>query len=440
MSQVTPSAVTLRRWTGLLAVRSWRLWEIPRLARLVIVGVESATVLAFLGALSTAQFRQGEVVRWLLLAGLSVLYAEVAARIERMRRFLNSATHISMTSVWAFAAVLSLPAAYAGALVAFLFGYSSWQRRDQRSLVPHRVCYTAATAILAALAASAVASALIDHLPELSSRAAHAIATLIALAVYFGVNASLVLTTIYLAVGQVPLRQLLPDREEVGLEFATLVLGILTAQTLILQPWLTPLVLVLMVLLQRSSLVGQLEVAAATDAKTGLLNASAWQELAQRELVRSQHAGLPCAVLLLDLDHFKQVNDSLGHLAGDSALRAIGDALKRELRGYDAVARFGGEEFVVFLNDLNIDAALVVAERTLSRIRGLVFATLETNGHRLTLTASIGLATYPAHGQDLTDLLEAADVALYAAKHAGRDQVGLPPEPYPEPVIIAEPA
>ncbi|MGI8666107.1 MAG: GGDEF domain-containing protein [Jatrophihabitans sp.] len=408
----------------------------PRSARLLILGVELLAATAFVASLPAFELDTTDVVRWVLLAVLSLLQAETAARVERMRRYLASSAHVTMTSVWAFAAVLCLPAAYAATLVAFLFGFISWQRSRQRAMVPHRDLYNMATAILAALAASAASSALIHHLPQLTSGGTRAIAAIAALFVYFGVNSALVLTTIYFAVGPVPLRELLPDREELGLEFGTLVLGILTAETIELQPWLSPMVLLLMVLLQRSSLVTQLELAATTDAKTGLLNASAWQELAQRELVRSQHDGSPCAVLLLDLDHFKKVNDTLGHLAGDSALRAIGDALKRELRGYDAVARFGGEEFVVFLNDLKLDEAVVVAERTLSRIRGLVISNHDTNGAKISLTASIGLAGYPQHGQDLTDLLEAADGALYGAKGTGRDRVGLPPESAP----VAHPA
>ena len=435
MTAGTISSSVKRRRNPFRAIRAWKLWEVPRTARLLIVGVEAIALAAFLSSMTSFHLSSTELVRVGVLAGLSLLHAEAAARVERMRRYLASSAHVTMTSVWAFAAVLSLPAAYAAMLVAFLFAILGWQRHRQRSMVPHRDLYSAATAILSALAASATASALLHNLPHLSAGADTTVATVTALLVYLGVNTGLILTTIYFAVGPVPLRELLPDREELGLEIGTMVLGILTAQTVIQQPWLTPMVLVLMVLLQRSSLVTQLELAATTDAKTGLLNAAAWQELAQRELVRSQHDGSPCAVLLLDLDHFKQVNDTLGHLAGDSALRAIGDALKRELRGYDAVARFGGEEFVVFLNDLQVEEAVVVAERTLSRIRGLVIANQETNGEKLSLTASIGLAGYPQHGQDLTDLLEAADGALYAAKRTGRDRVGLPP-----PTSVASPA
>lgn len=417
-------------------VRRWKLWELPRPAVLLIVGVEIIAIVAFLASLPAWDFSTTNAIRWLLLAGLSVLHAEIAARVERMRRYLANSVHVTMISVWAFAAVLCLPTGLAATLVAFLFAFASWQQRNQRSTVPHREIYNAATAIVAALAASASYFALMHHLPTLAGGGRTTIAALVALLVYLGLSVFLVLTTVYFAVGPVPLAELLPEREEISLELGTLVLGLLTAETIVAQPWLTPLLLVVIVLLQRSSLVSQLELAAATDAKTGLLNAAAWQELAQRELVRSQHARSPCAVLLLDLDHFKTVNDTLGHLAGDSALRAIGEALQRELRGYDAVARFGGEEFVVFLHDVTLDDALEVAERTLSRIRSLVITNPDADGARVPLTASIGLATYPTHGEDLTDLLEAADGALYGAKRDGRDRVGLPPES----AAIAHPA
>jgi len=412
-------------------VRGWKLWEVPRTARALILVVDLGTVVGLVIAATGFRVDGTAIGRWLLIAGLSLLHAESTARVERMRLYLTTSAHVTMTSVWAFSAVLTLPSSYAASLVAVLFCFLSWQRSRQHTMTPHRDIFNGAVAVLAALLASGIHGWLLDHLPTMSAGGAHAIAAIAALVLYFGINSVLVLSTIYLAVGPVPLRELLPDREELALEFGTLVLGLLTAQALLNVAWLTPLVLVLMVLLQRSSLVAQLEVAAATDTKTGLLNASAWQELAQRELVRSQHIASPCALLLLDLDHFKRVNDTLGHLAGDAALRAIGEALKRELRGYDAVARFGGEEFVVFLNDLNLEEAVIVAERTLARVRGLVISGQTPDSPNVTLTASIGLASYPQHGEDLTDLLEAADLALYAAKRAGRDRVGLPPRARP---------
>jgi len=427
MSDGTVTPASSRRRIPVRWLRHWKLWDVPRSARVLILVVEVVSVAGFAAAATGFHIDRTAIARWLLIAGLSVLHAESTARVERMRLYLTTSAHVTMTSVWAFSAVLTLPSSYAASLVAVLFCFLSWQRSRQHTMTPHRDIFNAAVAVLAALLASGIHGWLLDRLPSMAAGGAHAIAALAALILYFGINSVLILTAIYLAVGPVPLRELLPDREEIALELGTLVLGLLTAQLLISVAWLTPLVLILMVLLQRSSLVAQLEVAAATDTKTGLLNASAWQELAQRELVRSQHIASPCALLLLDLDHFKRVNDTLGHLAGDAALRLIGDALKRELRGYDAVARFGGEEFVVFLNDLNLEEAVIVAERTLARVRGLVITGQAPDGENLTLTASIGLAAYPQHGQELTDLLEAADLALYAAKRAGRDRVGLPP-------------
>jgi len=431
MSDGSTAPVGVRAGLRELRPGGWKLWEVRRSALAMILGIEALTVLGLVAAFTGFRVEGTAITRSLVIIGLSVLHAEATARVERMRLYLTTSAHVTMTSVWAFCAVLTVPASYAASLVGLLFCFLSWQRSRLHTMVPHRYFFNGAVAVLAALLASGGHNWLVQHLPALPASGARAIAALLALGLYFGLNVVLVLSTIYLAVGPVPLRQLLPDREELALEIGTLVLGLLAAQLLINIPWLMPVVLVLMVLLQRSSLVSQLEVAAATDTKTGLLNAAAWQELAQRELVRSQHVDSPCALLLLDLDHFKRVNDTLGHLAGDAALRAIGEALKRELRGYDAVARFGGEEFVVFLNDLSLDEAVVVAERTLARVRDLVIGGQTPDSTALSLTASIGLAAYPEHGADLTDLLEAADLALYGAKRAGRDRVGLPPRTRP---------
>jgi diguanylate cyclase (GGDEF)-like protein len=413
----------------LRSVRSWRLWAVPPKALSLILGVELLTCLVSGYALWSSYQHSDAVagsamVRLLLLLLLSVAYSEVSYRMQRMRRYLGGAALVGLHSVWAFAGVLILPMSYSAALVCCLFLVGALRRRQQKAVV-YRLTYTGATVVLATMAAKAVGTRIQPKLVELPPGASTAAAIVVAAAVFFTLNTVLVLGVIRLAAGPVSLAQLLPPKAELGLELATLVLGVMTAELSLRLIWLVPSVLVLMLLLQRSSLVSQLEVAAATDSKTGLLNATAWQELAQRELLRAQREESPCAVLLMDLDHFKVVNDTLGHLAGDAALRAVGDALKRELRGYDAVARFGGEEFVVFLDDLDLDDAIVVAERTLARIRALVISPA-ASGEKVPLTTSIGVAAYPLHGLSLTELLEQADGALYGAKRGGRDQVGLP--------------
>lgn len=413
----------------LTGLRSWRLWSMPGQALVLILGVEAVAaallVTTLVLDLSRAGLRFGDLGRLVGLFGLSVVYSEVTYRMQRMRRYLGRAVLIGLHTVWAFAGALLLPWGYAAALATCLFVVGTFRRRQQKA-VPYRLTYTGSTVVLATLAAKAVGSWVQPALSSLPSGPRTSAAIAAAALAFFLLNTVLVVAVIYLAGHPASLRALLPARQEFGLEVATLIVGVMTADMVLRLPCLSPCVLPLLYLLQRSSLVAQLEIAAATDAKTGLLNASAWQELSERELLRAKREQAPCAVLLMDLDHFKKVNDTVGHLAGDTALRAVGDALKRELRGYDAVARFGGEEFVVFLNDLAVDEATLVAERTLGRIRTLVIAGQPDSGQQVSLSASIGLAAYPQHGEELTELLEAADAALYEAKKAGRDQVALP--------------
>jgi len=411
----------------LRTIRGWRLWSVPTGALALIICVEIGAAVAVVLSVTSSYsecLTASATARLVGLLLLSIAYSEITHQMQRMRRYLGGAVLVGLHSVWAFAGVLILPIGYSAALVGGVFLAAAMRRRQQKA-VAYRLIYTGATVLIATLAAKVVATEIQPRITQLPAGGLTAGAVTIAAAAFFAINTSLVIGVIYLASGAHSLTGLLPAKEEVGLEVATLVLGVMTADIVLRLAWLTPAVLILLLLLQRSSLVSQLEVAATTDSKTGLLNAAAWQELSQRELLRAQRDGAPCAVLLMDLDHFKRVNDTVGHLAGDAALRAIGDALKRELRGYDAVARFGGEEFVVFLDDIGMEEAGRVAERTLSRIRGLVINGAGA-GERISLTASIGMAVYPQHGETIAELMEQADSALYAAKRGGRNRVALP--------------
>jgi diguanylate cyclase (GGDEF)-like protein len=186
-----------------------------------------------------------------------------------------------------------------------------------------------------------------------------------------------------------------------------------------------------MFILQRGALVNQLQQAATTDAKTGLLNATTWEQLAHREISRAEREGNRLALLILDLDFFKDVNDRHGHLAGDAALVDVARCLTKELRSYDIIGRFGGEEFVAMLPDIELAEARRAAERIRARIALLPIAPSSNQSYAAsqppvsdaTLSASIGVAGYPFHGLDLPTLLHRADAALYAAKQAGRNRV-----------------
>lgn len=157
---------------------------------------------------------------------------------------------------------------------------------------------------------------------------------------------------------------------------------------------------------------------AMTDALTGLPNRWALQDALKRMLAHASRSNSPLGLLLLDLDHFKQLNDTYGHNAGDQALAAVGQVLMGELRDADLPARSGGEEFAVLLPGTPLEGSLAVAEQLRRAI-----AAIELPFAGAVLTASIGVAVLPLHAVDSDGLMRAADRALYAAKRAGRNRI-----------------
>ena len=160
---------------------------------------------------------------------------------------------------------------------------------------------------------------------------------------------------------------------------------------------------------------------AKTDSLTGRPNHRTMVELLDREIARGSRNGLPCSVLVIDIDHFKAVNDTYGHLAGDAALQAFADRVVAEIRRADIVGRWGGEEFVVILPEIQGAAAMSAADRIRSAIAANDF-NAAIGKH---LTCSIGIASFPVDGVSSDVLIGAADHAMYAAKQMGRNQVRL---------------
>lgn len=163
----------------------------------------------------------------------------------------------------------------------------------------------------------------------------------------------------------------------------------------------------------------ELERQARTDPLTGAMNRLALAESIARELSRAQRNSRPLSLLMFDLDFFKQLNDRLGHLAGDAALKNVAAATQRQLRASDLLARYGGEEFVVVLPDADKTQAIETAERLRKRIESLGIPC----GDGTALTASFGVSTFPADGDDFDSLVAGADAALYNAKQSGRNRV-----------------
>ena len=181
------------------------------------------------------------------------------------------------------------------------------------------------------------------------------------------------------------------------------------------------LVIILRVRAQAHRLKKALAEQASTDPLTGLSNRRAFDEALEREVARQRRTRAPLSLLAVDVDHFKRINDTWGHAAGDDTLAALGELLPRLVRASDTVSRVGGEEFGVLLPDCSAPQA---RERA-NALRAQVWAASRDWTHPVTV--SVGVATVPDSADALDDLVVAADMALYAAKEAGRDRVRVAP-------------
>ena len=173
-------------------------------------------------------------------------------------------------------------------------------------------------------------------------------------------------------------------------------------------------------LIEIGLLQSQLREQAIRDPLTNLFNRRYLEETLDRELARATREAYPVCIIMIDIDHFKRINDAHGHEAGDFVLKAISDLLGSQSRRGDFACRFGGEEFIVAMPNISVDVALERAEvlrQTLNSLRVPFQNTV------LTVTISMGVASHPTHGITRDAILRAADKAMYAAKHAGRDHI-----------------
>jgi diguanylate cyclase (GGDEF)-like protein len=176
---------------------------------------------------------------------------------------------------------------------------------------------------------------------------------------------------------------------------------------------------------QRAHLLRSLHQLAVHDDLTGLYNRREFNRLLVEELGRCQRYGRTLGLLMFDVDRFKAINDTLGHLAGDTVLRHMAQALRERLRAVDRAARYGGDEFAVILPETATEAAQEVAERLCQTVPAVVETRLKADGLDLPLplTLSIGVSELPHDADNADGLIDKADRALYAAKHLGGNRV-----------------
>jgi diguanylate cyclase (GGDEF)-like protein len=204
------------------------------------------------------------------------------------------------------------------------------------------------------------------------------------------------------------IRTILPDGDALSYELASLALGLAVAEMVLHAPWLVPVMVAPVAYIHRSSMIKTLREAARTDSKTGLLNTAAWTEHARAALARCARSGRAAAVVIIDVDHFKAINDARGHAAGDAVLVALARAWEDAVRRGDVLARLGGDEFGLLLPAAGLEEAMEVLER----LRAATPAT----------PCSVGLVRWD--GEEAPAALVArGDGLLYEAKALGRDRV-----------------
>jgi diguanylate cyclase (GGDEF)-like protein len=403
----------------------WALWAQPRAEICYLLGLELCTVLAVAFVVAEGHVVVAtDWVRFGLLLGLASVHMFLSRRQEESRRNRMDTVHVDLTSIWNFAAALVLPVPLA-LLSIVVIRFQRWfvARRPMYRFVFGTavivVCVLAAHAVLTAggvptWSGAGVASALRDFGVAGAAGAVYVAGQILLVGAAIALHSDR--PTVAMAVG---------SRYDNGLETFTVALGMVTAVLLVHAPPALLVMVAVGVLGNRLTEIRQLQVDVRTDPKTGLLNMRGWQEAAAKELARADRARGVVGLLMVDIDHFKLINDTWGHPAGDDMLVAVAGVLRTETRPADVVGRFGGEEFVVLLPDADTPAARAVAERIRVRVAELAVVSTDKRGGPAAITGrttSVGVAVR-RHPGTLAQLLQAADAAVYAAKEGGRDQV-----------------
>jgi diguanylate cyclase (GGDEF)-like protein len=399
----------------------WAWWKLPPLLR-CYVGIipVAAAVLAVVTASQTT-WHVADLLTYLLLLGCGL--ASVAATPGTA--YLEGGMTRDFITVWVLPVAILLPPVLAVVTPIPLLMLTQW--RVYKGLLYRRV-FTAAAMGLAYGAASLVFR---QFPPSFAGPAIgtglHAVTWTIAVAICEMIGGRghglLIMVAVKLSGPSIRLRDQLLTKEGLQSDFTEAHLGVLITVVVAVAPVLAIFVVPTWLLVRRYMMHGQLLAQARIDTKTGLLNSSTWEREAETEIGRAVRTGTPLALALVDIDHFKAVNDTYGHLAGDKALRAVTDALRSQLRAYDLAGRFGGEEFVVLLPHAREMDAIAVAERLRSHIAAMSIPVgNDESGPCIKLTISVGVAALDGVGHELTDMLAAADAALYYAKETGRNK------------------
>jgi diguanylate cyclase (GGDEF)-like protein len=405
-----------------VAFRNWPLWSLPRWLVAFVLAVIAADLAALAVAASFTVITTNNLALFGLLVGCT------AAAVELTRKSGEQGGMIKdVAGVWELPAAILLPPLYA--LIVPIIRIALLQWRTRRAPVYRRV-FSGAMLSLSYGAASVTFHGLSGLIPQdaggtLSRGTVWTLVIAASILAKETVNKTVLMTAVKATDPGATYRNEVFRREPLYNNAAEICTGVLVTYGVAGNPWLALAALPVVTLLQRSLRHVQLLNDSRADSKTGLLNAATWEREATAEVTRAVRTRTPLAVALLDIDRFKVINDTYGHLAGDQVLKELARSLDSVLRDYDRAGRFGGEEFSLLLPQTRAVDAFRIAERVRASIAGLsIIVPGATGGERVHVTVSIGVAALDSGcKREYSELMAAADAALYRAKSGGRDQV-----------------
>jgi diguanylate cyclase (GGDEF)-like protein len=422
------SSVT-RRVVASADVRNWAWWRLPGLLRAYV----GAATLAFIGltcyAASQTTWRASDLGKFALLLGCGLVSAAASPRIA----YLKGGVTRDFLTLWVVPIAVLLPPVYAMLAPFPIIMLTQWLIFRGKGK-PHRRVFTASAMGLSYGAASLAFRAFpVSFAGPTIGTGVHALTWAVAVAVCEIIGGRghhvMIATAVKASDPTVRLADLEFNREAVQSDVTEFGLSVLITVVVAVNAVLAVFAIPMVLMVRRFMMHAQLLTQSRIDTKTGLLNSSTWEQEAEVEIARAVRTGIPLALALVDIDHFKLVNDTYGHLVGDKALRAVTDALRGQLRAYDLAGRFGGEEFAILLPHAHEMAALTVAERLRSHVAGLSIPVGDDpeSGPCVRVTISVGVASLDGESRELTDMLAAADSALYYAKETGRNKTHVIP-------------
>ena len=406
-----------------LAVRDWQWWQLPLLFRCYVAAPPVLAVAAVGMLTAYTNWRLADFGKFALLACCGMISVAATPRIM----YSSGGLTRDFTTVWVLPAAILLPPIYAALMPIPLF--LTMQLFVHRGVI-YRTVFTAASISLPYAGASFVFRWFpVSFAGHAVGAGVHAVTWAVAVAAceLLGgrTHHSLIMGAVKLSNPSVRIWDMEWNREAFQGLVAEIDLVVLITLAGALNPGLVVLALPTVLLVRRFIIHPVLVAQSRIDAKTGLLNVSTWEKEAEAEISRSVRTRSAMSIALVDIDHFKAVNDTYGHLVGDRVLKALADTLTGHLRDYDRAGRFGGEEFVLLLAQATEKEACRIAERLRKYVCELSVPVSDAPGAALVrLTVSIGVTAMVAgHARDLTDMLAAADSALYQAKQTGRNRV-----------------